>query len=73
MIEYEENIELENLEKYMLKSFLQDTGKQNIKENKENKENKFTKKNNNEYFSKYNNKYIVKIPKIFIYFFVMHI
>jgi len=63
MIEYEENIELENLEKYMLKSFLQDTGKQNIKENKENKENKFTKKNNNEYFSKYNNKYNGKINK----------
>ena len=69
MIEYEENIDLKNIEKYMLKTFLQDTGEQNIKENKENKENKEIKeikeikKNNNEYFSKYNNKYNGKINK----------
>tara|TARA_B100001564_G_scaffold264474_1_gene226041 strand:+ start:329 stop:1102 length:774 start_codon:yes stop_codon:yes gene_type:complete len=64
MIEYEENIDLKNIEKYMIKTFLEDRKEEeNIKENKENRENKFIKKNNNEYFSKYNNKYNGKINK----------
>ena len=64
MIEYEENIDLKNIEKYMIKTFLEHRKEEeNIKENKENRENKFIKKNNNEYFSKYNNKYNGKINK----------
>lgn len=68
MIEYEENIDLKKIEKYMFKTYIEDVKNKENNSNTENTENRENikdnkKKINNEYFSKYNNKYNGKINK----------